>query len=91
MSEEKKNFELKDEELEKVSGGGGYNVGPVHVVCPCGCNKKYWVSVMVPPLSGEVLGTCDNGWKATFMGGISVEFYEEKTNQKITKSLSSTS
>ena len=83
--------ELKEEELEEVSGGG-YNGGMMHVECACGCKTMYHVSGMMPPLSGKVLGTCDNGWKATYTGngGISVEFYNEKTKQTITKSLSST-
>ena len=89
MSEEKKNIELKEEELEEVSGGG-YNGGMMHVECACGCRTIYHVSGMVPPSSGTVLGTCDNGWKATYIGGISVEFYDEETKQTITKSLSST-
>ena len=88
MSEEKKNIELKEEELEEVSGG--YNGGMMHVECACGCGTIYHVSGMVPPSSGTVLGTCDNGWKATYIGGISVEFYDEETKQTITKSLSST-
>ena len=81
--------ELKEEELEEVSGGG-YNGGMMHVECACGCKKKYYVSGMVPPLSGTVLGTCGNGWTATYIGGISVKFYDEENEQTITKSLSST-
>ena len=81
--------ELKEDELKKVSGG---NYGTMmHVTCPCNCGATYYVSGRIPPANGTVLGTCCNGWKATYVGSGSIEvnFYNESTNQTITKNLSS--
>lgn len=78
--------ELKEDELENVSGGA-YGSTMLHVECACGC-KMYHVSGMSTPQKGTVLGTCVNGWVATYIGCNEVKFYNEEKKETVTKSLS---
>ena len=102
MSEENKIVELKEEDLEKVSGGIN-NLTRAAVKCPCYCcNERYGLDDFIPScnktyvlddfiLNGTILGTCTNGWEAKFRSspqGFFVDFYNKELNQTISKNVS---
>ena len=89
MSKENKTVELKEEDLQEVSGGGGF-IPMMHVVSPCG-DKTFWVSAGAPPAENTYIGECKtHGWKATFVEGIKVSFYNESTGETAEGQLSDT-
>ena len=57
MSEEKKNYELKNEELSKVSGGHDTTL---HKKCPF-CNKTFHIDGMARYKEGEFITNCPSG------------------------------
>lgn len=88
MSKENKTVELKEEDLQEVSGGGGF-IPMMHVTTPCGC-KKIWVSGNAQLEGGQVLGKCEtHGWIGEYVCGTEVHFYIPDTDQSSTGYLSS--
>ena len=87
MSKENKTVELKEEDLQEISGG--FNIPPMFADCPCG-NKKYTISVVCPPNIGDLLKPeCGCGYKATYVGSNTVSFYNPTTNDTQTVSIHS--
>ena len=81
--------ELKDTELEKVTGGHG---DAMKALCPF-CNNNTFITRggSCMPIEGSSLGKCSAGHKAKYIGGFSmtVEWTDPTTNEVRTSNFKS--